>query len=157
MMVSFTEMARSRGLTPDSVVISSSVRQADLDEANRLGVAPGAPLLSLRRIRRLDGLPVAVDHSRVPAALIPNYDSVDFAHGSLFEELRRNGVNPARADYEVQAEAAAADEARWLEVDPGFPLLSARELMLDDLGRRIELGHIRYRGDRYRFRALLRA
>ncbi len=152
---SFSEMARSRGLSPDSVLLHCVVRPATWEESAELAVAPGAPLVSLRRLRRLDGLPVAIDHSLVPAALLPDVDPTEFVTGSLHEGLRRRGFVPGRAEYEVQAISADPDQARLLEVEPGYPLLAAVELMDDVEGRRIEKGQIIYRGDRYRFRAVL--
>lgn len=154
---SFTEMALSRGLHPGAVLLHFLRRPADWDEAEALGIAPGALLVSLRRLRQLDGIPVAVDHSLVPAALLPDIDAEAFHEASLYAELQRHGVRPYRADYEVEAVAADAEHARLLGVDPGAPLLSARQICLDDQGRRIERGHITYRGDRYRFRAVLQA
>lgn len=154
---SFTEMARSRGLVASSFVLHCGRRPANWDEAQDLSVAPGCELLSLRRLRRLDAIAVAVDHSLVPAALLPDSVATDFRDGSLYAALQRNGVRPFRADYEVQAVAADVEHARLLGVDLGAPLLSARQICMDDHGRRIERGHITYRGDRYRFRAVLQA
>lgn len=154
---SFTEMAASRGLKAGAVVLECVRRPAELDEAEGLGVAPGAELLSLRRLRQLDGISVAVDHSLVPGHLLPDVDAEIFHDASLYAALRRQGVRPFRADYEVQAIGADAEHAKLLGVDTGTPLLSARQICVDDQGRRIELGHITYRGDRYRFRAVLQA
>jgi len=154
---SFTEMANSRGLRAGAVVLHCERRAADWDEAQDLAVAPGAKLLSLRRLRQLDGIAVAVDHSLVPASLLPGLDDKDFRDASLYAALQRHGVRPFRADYEVQAIAADAEHAHLLDVAAGAPLLSARQICVDDSGRRIESGHITYRGDRYRFRAVLQA
>jgi GntR family transcriptional regulator len=154
---SFTEMARSRGLEPGAVVLHCVRRAAELVEAEVLAVAPGAPLLSVRRLRTLDGIPVAVDHSLVPGHLLPDVADDDFRDASLYDVLRRHGVRPHRADYEVQAVGADEDHAQLLGVHAGAPLLSARQVCLDVAGRRIERGHITYRGDRYRFRAVLQA
>jgi GntR family transcriptional regulator len=154
---SFTEMAASRGLRAGAVVLHCLRRPAEFDEAEQLGVAPGADLLSLRRLRQLDGISVAVDHSLVPAYLLPEVDADVFRDASLYAALQRHGVRPYRADYEVQAIAADAEHAELLGVEPGTPLLSAHQLCVDDQGRRIERGHITYRGDRYRFRAVLQA
>jgi len=154
---SFTEMARSRGLTPDSTVLHFRLRPADWIEAGELGVAPGAELLSLRRLRRLNGIPVAVDHSLVPAALLPGSSAEEFRDGSLFAALECNGFRPCRADYEVQAVSADAELADLLGVATGAPLLAAGQTCTDTHGRRVERGHITYRGDRYRFHAVLHA
>lgn len=154
---SFTEMAESRGLQAGSVVLHCLRRPAEWDEAEELAVAPGAELLSLRRLRQLDGIPVAIDHSLVPASLLPDVDAATFQNASLYTALRRYGVRPFRADYEVEAIAADDEHARLLGLAAGAPLLSARQICVDDQGRRVESGHITYRGDRYRFRAVLQA
>jgi GntR family transcriptional regulator len=154
---SFTEMAASRGLRAGAVVLHCVRRPADWDEAENLGIAPGAELLSLRRLRQLDGIPVALDHSLVPASLLPDVGAADFQDASLYAVLRRHGVRPYRSDYEVQAIAADDEHARLLGLQVGAPLLSAWQICVDDQGRRVERGHITYRGDRYRFRAVLQA
>jgi GntR family transcriptional regulator len=156
-LLSFTDMANSRGLVPDSIVISAEVVDAGLAEAAELNTAPGAPLFSLRRVRRLDGLAVAVDHSLIPRALLPDVETEDFSHSSLFESLRRRGIQPSHANYELRAIAADADMADLLEVEVGFPMLSTHQVMFDTTGRKVELGRIVYRGDRYLFRTVLQA
>jgi GntR family transcriptional regulator len=155
--VSFSEMARSKGLTPSAVVLSCDVVPADYEEASSLSVAPGSLLVVLRRLRLLDGLPIAVDQNVVPHALLPDPGSVDFSRESLFAQLRVNGANPHHADCEVQATAATEDDARLLDIEIGLPLLSVQEVLYDDTGRRIEIGHIKYRGDRYRFRTVVQS
>ena len=98
---------------------------------------------------------MAIDHSLIPAAYLPDINPEEFVTGSLHEGLRRRGYVPARAQYEVQAINADSEQARLLEVEPGTALLAATELLDDSQGRRIEKGHIIYSGDRYRFRAEL--
>lgn len=153
--VSFSEMARSKGLNPDAVVLSHEVTRADYEQAAHLMIAPGSLLLSLRRLRLLNGIPVAVDENRVPYELVPNSESVDFSHESLFAEMRRFGTYPDHCDYEVEATAANEDDAQLLGTVVGFPLLVTREVLYDKAHRPIAVGSIRYRGDRYRFRAVL--
>ncbi|MGH3487455.1 MAG: GntR family transcriptional regulator [Actinopolymorphaceae bacterium] len=156
-LLSFSAMARAQRLTPSSKVLAQQIRPADLDEAQQLGVAPGAEVLDLRRLRMLDDLPVALDRSRVPVATAPGLAAHDFSRGSLYAALTEAGVTPQRADYSVEAVPADAEQARLLDLEPGQPLLSTRQVTFAADGRVIELGGIIYRGDRYRFRATLLA
>jgi len=154
-LMSFSAMARSQRLTPSSKVINHQVRPAELDEAERLGIAPGSRVLDLRRLRLLDDLPVAIDRSLVPVALAPSIADRDFAEGSLYDALAEAGVPPHRADYSVEALSADDHQAAMLDLEPGRPLLVTRQVTYLADNRVIELGGIIYRGDRYRFRATL--
>src|SRR5439155_3338403 len=108
---SFSEMAATRGLTAASRVIDRQVRAASMDEAETLRLAPGAPLFELARLRLLDGMPILVDRSRLPLALAPELDDVDFSTTSLYTVLQeRYGIRPTRAHFSIEAVAARKEE-----------------------------------------------
>lgn len=154
-LMGFSEMARLKGSVPDSVVIEQIIRPATLEEAGALAVMPGADLLVLRRVRRLNSAPIAVDRSVVPLYLIPKALCIDFNRASLHAEFNAAGTTLAAAETEVEAILADAELAKLLEVDIGFPLLKIRQAFFDTRGRAVERGVIIYRSDRYRFRSRL--
>lgn len=156
---SFTEMAAARGLRASCRVLQAGTRGATLDEADALRIAPGAALLELRRVRLLDGLVTAVDRSRLPLAVAPALERVDFGRASLYDVLRGQSppVVPSSAEYAVEAAPASAEVAELLELDLGAPVLVADQVTYDQTGRRVELGRTTYRWDRYRFHALISA
>ncbi len=154
-LMSFSEMARSRGLAPGSRVLRSLRRPATLDEAEELVIAPGAEILDLERVRLLDGVAVALEHSRVSLHGAAGLADADLATGSLYDSLRKAGVMPTRADYLLQAIPADERQAALLEVAAGSPLLMASARAFDGAGRPIELSLSVFRGDRYRFRTTL--
>ena len=155
-LVSFTRLAASRGLAASARVLAHESRPADLEEADALGIAPGAEILDVRRLRLLEGVPVSVDRNRVPLALAPALAQADLATASLYELLEsEHGIAPTRADYVVEARAAEADDAALLGLRAGDPVLVAHQTTYDQHGRAIEIGEIIYRHDRYRFRATL--
>lgn len=154
-LISFTGMGAARGLTATSRMLASRVRRASLDEADALGIAPGAEIFELERVRFLDGTPIALDWSRLPAARFPDLGARDFAESSLYAALEENGVMPTRAMCAVEAVEAGKRHARLLEIEPGTALLVLHQTTYDQRGAPIELGRIAYPGDRYRFRAVL--
>lgn len=156
-LMSFTDMARSRRLVPDSIVLERNVHPAPFNEAEALNIAPGAEVLLLKRLRRLDGLSVAVDTSLVPLAVLPNALLIDFSTASLHDCFRAAGAAPVVADTEVEAIVANEAQARLLDVPEGFPLLNVQQAFFDAAGRPIERAVITYRGDRYRYRSRLSA
>jgi GntR family transcriptional regulator len=154
-IMSFSDMARSRGLVPDSVVLERAVHPATFSEAEAFAIAPGADVMLLRRLRRLDGMSVAVDTSLVPLSILPTAMSFDFATVSLHDCFRAAGHAPTIADTEVEAIVATEAQARMLDVAEGFPLLNVQQAFYDARNRAIERAVITYRADRYRFRARL--
>jgi GntR family transcriptional regulator len=155
-LMSFSEMAASRGLTPAGRVLDRHVRPATIDEAEALGLAPGAPLFELERLRSMDGVPILIDRTRIPLSLAPGLERVDLHERSLYEVLEgRYGMRPARARFTVEAIAADERRAALLGLEAGGPLLRCQQRTEDESGRRIELCEMVYRGDRYRFRATL--
>jgi len=154
-LMGFSELGSARGLTPTARVLEAVVRPATFDEAGLFGVAPGADVFYLRRLRLLDPDPTAVDGSRVPLIRAPGLADVDFSTRSLYATLDAAGIGPVRADYTVHAAAASAEEASLLGLEPDAPILVTETVAYDNGGRLVELGTTAYPGDRYRFTATL--
>jgi GntR family transcriptional regulator len=154
-LMSFTELGAARGLAATSLVLGATIRAASLEEADRFGIAPGADLYELERVRKLDGISVALDRARVPLALAPALPETDFSTASLYDGLERAGWVVVLADYTTEARTADPHQAKHLGMAPGSPLLVAQTAGYSADGRLVELTETAYRGDRYRFRATL--
>jgi DNA-binding GntR family transcriptional regulator len=154
-LLSFTELGSRRGLRPSARVLVREVRAATLEEAEQFGIAPGAEILELSRLRMLDGVPVAVDRSRVPIARAPALLDYDFGTASLYDALTAAGYPPVRAAYTVEAVAATAAEGALLGIEAGTPVLVTDTTAYDLGDRPVERCRTAYRADRYRFRATL--
>ena len=151
----FADYAAERGLTARSAVLRQTTRPATVAEADRLQVAPGAPLFVMRRLRFLDDLVVALEANRLPLALCPALATTDFHHESLYATLRRADPPqlPQVADYSVEARQPDDEERALLEIEGEVPLLIADQLTYNQQGRALEWTTQAFRGDRYRFRA----
>jgi GntR family transcriptional regulator len=153
--MSLSELGRARGLAASAQVLASETRPATIDEADAFGIAPGAELLELHRLRMLDGLPFSLDTNRVPLRCLPPVAGLDFRTASLYEAMDRAGTPPVRAEYELEARLAGAGEAELLDLAPGAPVLHATTVAIGEDGRAVDLGRTVYRADRYRFQATL--
>ena len=104
-LLSFHDMAAG-----DNVVgrlAGRSRRRAPGDDQRGRGLRdrPRAPaLLTLERLRTLDGLPVALDFTLVPVALEPDLPGLDWQVASLYSTLAAAGHSPVAADYSVEAQ-----------------------------------------------------
>ncbi|MGX5680718.1 GntR family transcriptional regulator [Schumannella luteola] len=149
---SFSETARRMGLTASSRILRSEVVPATIDEAEEFLIAPGSPLFHLDRVRALNGVPTAIDYTRIPAEYAPGFAETDFTTASLYEELEAAGVSPQRADSTIEARAADEYAATHLDIAVGAPLLVMNQRVMDASDRPLLASKIQYSGDRYRLR-----
>lgn len=148
-LLSFSAEMRRRGRVPSSKMLGRALRLPTRDEAARLQLKEGEKVLWLRRIRLADGQPIAVEvarlHRRTAAAIL----QADLERESLHAVLVRARLLPTRGRATLTAEAAGADDARWLRMRKGEAMLVERRIILDQRGHPLEYTESRYPADRY--------
>ncbi|MFJ8062751.1 GntR family transcriptional regulator [Streptomyces sp. NPDC096142] len=149
---SFSETATRMGLKPHSKVLRAETSPASIDEAEQLGIAPGAALFRLERVRLLENVPIALDLTWLRHALVPDIEQIDFQEHSLYSTLSAAGVEPVRADSTIEATKADERTAGHLGLEPGDPVLVMRQLALNTQQEALFVSTIQYAGDRYRLR-----
>lgn len=145
-VLSFSDEMRRQGRVPTSRVLERRERRATDEEARRLGASH---VVVLRRVRLADGKPLALEQAVFPAARIGTALEADLERSSLFEALASAELVPTRGRAALAAEAATAEDARYLRVRKGAPLLVERRLIHDQDGEPLELTESRYVGSRY--------
>jgi GntR family transcriptional regulator len=155
-LVSFTDLAVTHGRTVSATVLKLVTRPTDVDEAELLRLAPGAEVHELVRLRCVDSIPILVDHSLIPAALTPGLDKLDFRTESLYRVLAAEyGCGPVRAECAIESREVQPAYAGHLGLERGGPVLEIQQLTFDRSGQVVQWCRSVYRGDRYKFRALL--
>ncbi|WP_306714541.1 GntR family transcriptional regulator [Burkholderia dolosa] len=152
-LVGFTTKMQQRGFTPDSVWLSRTLRAASRDEITHLGLAPGATVARLERLRRADGIVMAVEHSTLPAAVVPDPHTLG---ASLYDYLDARGMNVVRALQHFRAVNATREIAKWMAVKPGAALLVITRIGYGADQRAIEVTETYCRDDYYDFVAELK-
>jgi GntR family transcriptional regulator len=155
-LVSFTDLGTAHGRSVSSAVLRLVTRPTNVDEADLLRIAPGAQAHELVRVRSLDAIPILVDHSLIPAALTPGLEKLDFRTESLYRALAvRYDCGPVRAECAIESREVPPAYARHLGLDKGGPVLEIQQVTFDRSDQVVQWSRSVYRGDRYRFRALL--
>jgi GntR family transcriptional regulator len=127
--------------------------QPSEEEVAVLGLAPGAQVARLARLRRADDRPMAIERASLPPDILPNPLAVTH---SLYEVLGQAGLRPVRAVQKISAVNLGQAEAGLLGVAPmAAGLRIERTAFLPD-GRVVEYTRSIYRGDAYDFVAELR-
>jgi len=152
-LTGFTKKMQQRGFTPDSVWLERAVRPARRDELVQLGLAPGSTVASLRRLRRADGIVMAVEHSALPASIVPDPAAVD---ASLYAYLERRGAAVVRAQQHFRAVNATSEIAALMNAELNAALLVITRVGFSADQRAIEFTDTYCRDGYYDFVAELR-
>ncbi len=148
-LLSFSNEMRRQGRKPTSRVLGRAIRAPTREESGRLQLKGGEKLLWLRRIRLADGHPIALESTRLHRRTAAVVLAADLQSDSLHAVLVRAGCLPTFGRATITAESASADDARWLKMRRGDPMLVERRIILDQQGRPLEFTESRYPADRY--------
>jgi GntR family transcriptional regulator len=134
-----------------------SLRETDLspEEAEALGLEPGARGLMLERLRLADGTPMAIERAVMPGELAATLGD-KLGEGSLHDAFRAIGRNPTEAFAEVSARQATKRERDLLGLPASGIIVSERRTIFDQNSAALEHTETLYAASRYSFRAILR-
>jgi GntR family transcriptional regulator len=100
--------------------------KAAADAARSLGLKPGTPAVTFKRVMSFDGRPVILDEIVFAANQFPGLTLAELEefHGSVYSFYESVfGVRMIRAEERLRAVAADSVAAAHLKVKPGTPLL----------------------------------
>jgi GntR family transcriptional regulator len=148
-LYSLSSSLRALGLEEKSKVRVSEVRAATADAAAALGIAVGAKVVYLDRIRLADGEPIAWDRSWLPLELAAGLLDVDLSDGGIYEALAHAcGVRVTGGGEKIRPVVPDAAERRLLAMAPRVAAFSIdRHVVAHE--RRVEWRLSLIRGDRY--------
>jgi len=145
-LLSFSRWARAMGEKPSGRVVSLERRPVTLAEAERLALPTEARVYALVRVRLLSQRPVMVERALYPDKVGVLVAGLDLVHDSITERLEELGIVFADAEHVIDAVPATAEDARWLNVRTGVPLLRERRFTTDRSGQPVEWSDDRYLG-----------
>ncbi len=148
LLTSFTEDMARRGKQVESVWISRSLHSPAPEEVMALGLGSDDRVARLERVRRSDGLPLAIERASLSSQHLPDPESVTT---SLYTVLEQRGLRPVRAVQRISASNLNARDAELLGVSPGAAGLRIERISYLPSGRVVEFTRSVYRGDAYDF------
>ena len=140
----------SAGQRPATNVLVNTVVAASAEVAAALGVAEGAEVHRVERLRLAHGEPMAYLTNYLPPGLL-DLDTAQLEATGLYRLMRTAGITLHSARQSIGARAATAAEADRLTEPEGAPLLTMQRTTYDDTGRAVEFGDHIYRPTRYSF------
>lgn len=148
LLTSFTEDMARRGKSVESFWIGRSVQAPTPEEVMALGLGAGDRVARLERVRRSDGIPLAIERASLPTTILPDPETVG---PSLYAHLEQQGLRPVRAVQRISAANLGARDAELLGVTPGAAGLRIERIGYLANGRVVEFTRSLYRGDAYDF------
>ena len=137
-------------------VLAVRHERADEGVAKRLGLSVGEPVVHLRRVRMVDGEPLSLDLTWLPAAEGERVAQGDLVRRDVFALLEEElGFPLGHADLSIDAVVADADLADELGVTVGHPLLRIERLTHTATGRPIDCETLYCRAERFSWRLRL--
>jgi GntR family transcriptional regulator len=116
-----------------------------------LALGRGARVLAVERLRLVDGRPLSLQRSFLPARLGEDVARADLALTPLAQILEyKLGITVARAREVVSAVRLGPREAQALEAAPGAPAFESERVSYDGGGAAVVFDRVFIPGDRFR-------
>ncbi|MFF2215764.1 GntR family transcriptional regulator [Streptomyces antibioticus] len=149
---SFAQWARAMGRAATGRVVAQEYRPAGAEDAVRLQVDTGSPVLHVLRVRGLDGEPVLLERTVYAGWIAPAVEPIEPDCPSVTQRLLDDtGLVFAYGEHVIDAVAAGARDAELLGVRRTSPLLRVRRVTTTHEGRPVEWSDDRYRSDAVSF------
>jgi GntR family transcriptional regulator len=124
---------------PDSRILARSREKADATERSELGLASGASVWRIERIRDVAGAPAIVETISLSAVRFADFDRLTGIPNNVYRLYSEKwGITIARARERLKAVAASPADATALGCRPGTPLLRINRVAFDLEGNAVE-------------------
>ncbi|GAB1576295.1 GntR family transcriptional regulator [Bordetella petrii] len=148
----FVEDMQALGREPSARLVGQQVVAADKVVAGKLGLAAGAQVYRIERVRLADGVPVSFDETYLPFEIGREVVQHDLEAEPIFSLLEeKHGVPLVEAEYQLEAAACDGHIAEALAVAPGSPVFLIERTSFSLHGRPVDYERLYYRGDLIRF------
>ena len=148
---SFTEEMLSRNASKK--VICAAYTKPPPAISARLNLPQGERVFSLKRLMLVDGKPLGILHSYIPAKFKLSIDE-DYTK-SLYRVLEKKGIRLKDAEQTIEASMSTREETRLMGMKVPFSTLVIKRLAYSVNGEIVEYVKGIYHGDRYRYNCKL--
>ena len=153
-LTSFSEDMRNRGLEPGQKIIEFGYVKPNSKVRRQLEITNDEKkVLRIKRLRYGDGKPMGLQDSflSLDSSQVVTREEIE-EKGSIYVILQEKfGIYPTEADETLEVTLATSEEAEWLNIAKGSPLLLNERTLWSQNRKAIEFVRILYRGDRYKY------
>lgn len=149
----WVDTASGKSLPIEQEMLGLGEESGPGDVCRRLGLKPGDPLWTMRRLRRFSGNIISYHVNFGRPEAMAGVTAADMAGNRNFVDLLRErcGAKLERMDQTVEASVADRDLAKLLKVDFGTPVFYVENVYAEKGGRIAAVSHLYLRGDHYAY------
>lgn len=154
---SFSEEIRKMGAVPEANIIDFDINESSEKISEILKIEKGAKIYSIKRLRKADNEPFAIETSYIPVSVAPGLSKASVEQNGLYNTLKDTfGIIPDEAEESFEAVLIAGEyEAARLNVKKNSAALKI-ERNTKSKGAIIEHCVGLIRGDRYKYNIVLK-
>ncbi|MGO9583393.1 MAG: GntR family transcriptional regulator [Acidimicrobiales bacterium] len=148
----FYESMQRAGHMVGTKVIALQTEPCGASLAKVLEIGMEEDVIHFDRVRSVDGIPVQVVRTALPARLFPGLAERDMTDCSLYQVLADvYGVRPATGHRAIDATALSGEDAHYLQATEGLPALRIESVTRTSEGIVFEYYVAIYRGHSFKF------
>ncbi|MCP8970024.1 GntR family transcriptional regulator [Ectobacillus ponti] len=149
---SFTNTMLGKGLVPSTQILSIRRTPARKRLADRLNIAEGEELFSIKRLRIVNDRPIAIEESFIPGHYCRGIEAHITEQSSLYRILEEQyGIVLVKAREHMQVTVSDEDDSKLLRVRSGSPCIFREAVAYDEEATAIEFSTSLTRGDIVKF------
>lgn len=151
-LLGFSEEMERGGSRAESIVLEQAIVTPPLSVVTKLQLAPAQSVVRIVRLRRVNGEPVLLETSMIPAALAPSLEHANLTQNSLYLLLEKQfGLHLQRASQTLEGVLANEYEQQLFGLRSGAAMILLEGVTYGVDDRPIEYFKAIYRGDRCKF------
>jgi GntR family transcriptional regulator len=148
----FYQSMQEAGHAVRSEVLTFRTEPCGVHDAALIEVGVGEDIIRFDRVRSVDGRPVQVVRTILPARPFPGLAELDMSDRSLYQVLAETyGVRPATGHRAIDAVALSSEDAHHMRAPAGQPALRIESVTRSADGMVFEYYVAIYRGDTFKF------
>lgn len=149
---SLTKSMQEKGLKPSTKILFMEQEEASAFLAETLDIRVGEKVISIRRLRLVDNVPIAIELSQIPYKYCEGIEEFMDDDISLYSVLAKQfGVKLVKQRQRMRIALSSSSESKLLKVQDNSPCLLIRGTTSDEEEKVIEYSQTFARGDLVEF------
>jgi GntR family transcriptional regulator len=155
-LTNFFDDPKVQGRNPTSQIIDTAIIPAGTQVATALDIAEDDLVIKIESLRSIDDGPITLHISYHPLKLFPDLIDQDLAPQHMWQLIEGEyDYKIANALQKLEARTATPEQAAYLDIEEGAPILYKERVVFAQDGTRVELSVCYNRGDRYSVHVML--